>query len=355
MTSAVATKPRAKSAQKPQVKPATTHPTLESVRADIAAAVTILEGVLSTSDYGGAMHAVVRMVIDEKMPLALRLLDQTPLCREDIQGTYESLFPVLHLLEGATALAPGEAGGIFEQPLTNARAIFNVAHNRLDSAGPIAQSLPDVDCKARAFMSGKSLLAAMLERALATESGGASSMFAAYRSDTEFVEQADFVKADLLRLVEDPSLIDGYSAALCEVLSEATLDGVTSDCITAATFEACRHAPIPFDPHALDVDSAGKLARSLSDHAPAALPHAGPNSTAAGRPVWSEIDLANGELGAAAILAEIAHEECQWQFTDPDASGAAQERLCVLLSAMRDKMGSAQRMLDDLVNDKVEA
>jgi hypothetical protein len=237
VSAAVATKPRAKSAKK--AAPAPTRTPLEAVKFELASAIHILEGVLGVADYGGAMYALVLLAVEEKLPRAMRHFQHTPFAKEDIWEVYEELFPVLHLLDGAIALAPGEANGIFEAPLVAARQIINQAHNKLDCVGAIARGLPDIDAKARDFMRGKALLAEMLRRAIGAECGGASSMFARNRSDDAKTEQVNFVKGDLLGMVEDPSLVDGYSAALCEVLSEAMLDGVTPEAIVEAPYEAC--------------------------------------------------------------------------------------------------------------------
>lgn len=65
---------------------------------------------------------------------------------------------------------------------------------------------------------------------------------------------------------------------------------------------------------------------------------------------WLEVDIATGDLNAAEILLGIAHEECQWQYSDAEQSGRAQERLCVLLSAIGNKVAGARGKLDAVVD-----
>lgn len=65
---------------------------------------------------------------------------------------------------------------------------------------------------------------------------------------------------------------------------------------------------------------------------------------------WFEVDIATGDLNAAEILLGIAHEECQWQYTDAEKTIRAQERLCVLLNAISNKVADARGKLDAVID-----
>jgi len=65
---------------------------------------------------------------------------------------------------------------------------------------------------------------------------------------------------------------------------------------------------------------------------------------------WLEVDIATGDLNAAEILLGIAHEECQFQYSDAEQSGHAQERLCVLLSAIGNEVADARGKLDAIID-----
>lgn len=70
---------------------------------------------------------------------------------------------------------------------------------------------------------------------------------------------------------------------------------------------------------------------------------------------WFEIDRADGDLDSAEILLQLAHEQCVWQFSDAESSERAQERLCVLLTAIDNEVANARQKLRAAVEEMMGA
>ena len=90
------------------------------------------------------------------------------------------------------------------------------------------------------FMKGKALAAAM---ALDVGTRGADcrrDLVADYRCSGDVSPQENFTRKYLEVLLADPDLLDGFSAALTQLLEEGfDCTGVIPHCVAAASYDAC--------------------------------------------------------------------------------------------------------------------
>ncbi len=68
---------------------------------------------------------------------------------------------------------------------------------------------------------------------------------------------------------------------------------------------------------------------------------------------WLEVDIADGDLRSAEILMEMAHMECQWQYSDAEASERAQERIIVMLDAIGNQVAEARERLQAVITEVI--
>jgi hypothetical protein len=170
----------------------------------------------------------------------------------------------------------------------------------------------DTDPAAANFMAGK-LMACKTLKALAecpgSGDGGPVSIWANFRSETRYTEQANPVGDDMRILLERPELIDGYGAAMTHAIASNFLaeEGrEMAEDLARTPYEACR-TDMPFkygkagdfdnlSAPPLDAQAQG-IARPIT-HAPIAAP--GPATQAhgaSGEPDW--------RAHAARVLADV--------------------------------------------------
>lgn len=214
---AVATKPRAKKADH-AVLPKRIGSTLNSIRLAQAKLAMALEA----AEPGSPVEVVLNQLCLSWLPSALEPVFRPSLTKGGAEAAYEALFPPLAVIEGVIALA---SGTVLEHTLREGHALLDAAHTELDSCGELTKLLPDgpteEDEAELNFLRGRDLAVKMLQ-----EGHGfvGSDDTAAKRWYREGNAQQRFVKSYIQQVMNEPALLDGFSAVLSAAIGEDCLD-----------------------------------------------------------------------------------------------------------------------------------
>jgi hypothetical protein len=96
---------------------------------------------------------------------------------------------------------------------------------------------------AQDFIEGKALAALLAVRSASYHDGDLSALPAGYRSEDEYVEQDNYSRDIIARVMKDPRLLDGFSAGLTQYLSDNTESANAiplANWMASLSYEACR-------------------------------------------------------------------------------------------------------------------
>ena len=227
---AVINKPRAKVAK----ASAPLKPTLSILRNTLKEVEEKVAAVYEMAEPGSTMETLLEH-IEGRMRAALQPIYREDLSAEVFDASYAALFLPLALLEGAIAVS---RGSVLEHTLCEAHAQLDWAHTQMDSACEIARTLPSAD-PAADFIRGRDNAINMLAEAeaLMDEREGLRWMRGGKAQD-------NLVKGYLTDLIEDPSLIPGFTSILSMTIRN---DQIDLDCLRQITLAETQAGEIGAD------------------------------------------------------------------------------------------------------------
>jgi len=322
-TPKVATSRSAKAA--PQIRPAEApgdlKATLQMVRDAIYQAEHKLELAYDATEQGSSLELMIDLIAHGIMADAVRPIQQDNIpTQADSEAVYEAMFAPLAALEGAIALAHGN---VVQGTLAEAFKLLDQANDQLGTCGPLWKLLPAQSREERNFNRGRDLAIEMLKEGQALHSVDSSDAYRWYRKGRA---QNRFVKRYLAELDLEPGMTEGFCAALSAALATDPV----------------------YDPVALGASMAeyegGELGADGTETWPdnEASEIEQPAAKKADVPLWIQVDFIDGSLHKVDLLLEIIQEQCQFQYTDPEASERAQGRIIVLTNAVEDAIADAR-------------
>ena len=199
---AVATKPRAKATK----AAATKATSIETLKPQFRTVQSLISQLRDGSTPGSTIETLLRHLDEDLLPDALAPLRyQGPITKTHAHRTYEALFTSLAVIDSLIALADGT---LLSPTIREAHALLDAAQTELDSAGELARSLPDHDAAAD-FIRGREIAINMLREAdaLMDEREG-------HRWQRGGDAQDNFFKGYLSDIIEDPTMLDGFTAIM---------------------------------------------------------------------------------------------------------------------------------------------
>lgn len=123
--------PNAKATEDAQPEKTGVEALLNTVCGKLSQACATVRSVLQVSDYGTHYHGLLSVALDSA-ERALDRLRQEEFSADLADSVYQSLFPIIHCMNGALALAERENAGIFIGSTTEATQLIDEAQNALD-------------------------------------------------------------------------------------------------------------------------------------------------------------------------------------------------------------------------------